>query len=481
MKDPRKLAAVWNAGRLEFKFGEDGNQHEMYALVQEIFTREDIVVLNCARQLGKSYFLCILCSMLALRVKRARIKYAAETAKQVRAIVRPHFQEIFADCPISLRPVFNSMDGEFRFPSTGSTITLAGCDSESDADKLRGQHAHLCVVDEAGMIKILHYVVKSVLLPQTINTKGKLIIASTPAPTSDHPFKEYCDQAEGVNALIQRDVYSNPRMSEGDIARFMRHCGGDESTDWQREYLVRHVTDQDLHIVKFATPKRLEQITLKIDPEKEKENPFYYRPEWFDPYAGMDLGWAPDATGMVWAYLDYRENTLVVEDDWFLRRMDTHTLASVGKTREKELYGDHRNVYMRFGDLEDRTVSDLAVQHDYQVAKTAKENLKGAVNQVNLAVADLDHRLRIHPRCKRLKEQLRDGVWDKDKKKFARSTKHGHYDVLAALVYLTRNIQWDKAPERMIIRPDPRNYLVVPEDEPGGGVVGALRSAFGFD
>lgn len=477
-KDPRKLAAVWNAGRLEWKFDE--NQASAYQLIQEIFSREDIAVLNMSRQIGKSYFLVVLCCMLALRMRRARIKYAAETAKQVRAIVRPHFQELFADCPIHIRPVFNSQDGEYRFPTTGSTITLAGCETDEDANKLLGQHAHLWVVDEAGSLKNLNYVVRTVLMPQTLNTGGKGVISSTPAKTADHPFKGYCDSASAVNALIERDIYCNPRIDEKTILRLMAACGGEDSTDWQREYLVRHVTDQNLQIVKFATPRRLEQITLKIDPEREKANPFYYRPDFFDPYAGLDLGWAPDATGKVWGYLDYREDTLVIEDEWFLRRMDTNTLAAVGKTREKELYGGHENVFQRWGDLEERTQQDLVVNHDYLVHRTQKENLKGAVNTLNLAVADLGHHLRIHPRCKQLKEQLRDGVWDKEKKKFARSPKHGHYDLLAALVYLTRNVQWDKVPDRMVTGHG-RNMLVVPEDEPGGGVLGALRSALGLD
>lgn len=478
-KDPRALAAVWKAGRLEWKL--DSNQASAYELLQDIFSREDIAVLNMSRQIGKSFFLCTLSAMLCLRMQRARVKYAAETAKQVRAIVRPHFQELFADCPHHLRPVFNSADGEYRFPSTGSTITLAGCETEDDANKLLGQHAHLAIVDEAGSFKNLHYVVRTVLMPQTLNTKGKLIICSTPAKTADHPFKFYCDQAETQRALIERDIYCNPRIDEATILRLMMACGGEDSTDWQREYLVRHVTDQDLQIIKFATPRRLEQITLKLDPEKSKADPYYYRPEWFDPYAGLDLGWAPDATGCVWGYLDYREDTLVIEDEWFMRRMDTATLSNVMKTREKELYGGHLNIFQRWGDIEDRTVADLQLAHDVQVFKTDKENLKGACNNLNLMVADLNHRLRIHPRCKQLKEQLRDAVWDREKKKFARSIKHGHYDLLAGLVYLGRNVSWDKVPDRMVVAGPSRNMLVVPDDEPGGGVLGALKSAFGLD
>jgi hypothetical protein len=73
-------------------------------------------------------------------------------------------------------------------------------------------------------------------------------------------------------------------------------------------------------------------------------------------------------------------------------------------------------------------------------------------------------------------------VWDKEKKKFARSAKHGHYDVLAATVYLARNVCWDKLPDRMVVAATPRNFLEVEDEEvKRSGIVDTIRAAFGME
>jgi hypothetical protein len=473
-KDLSKLSAVWKTGRTEWKL--DSNQEGVHLLMMENWEKQRIHVLNMSRQIGKSYYLVWLADSYARRYPRARIKYAAETGKQVRAIVRPHMAELLSDCPIHLRPEFNTMDGEFRYPN-GSTITVAGCETDSDANKLLGQHADLCIVDEAGSIKGLNYVVRTVLLPQTLNTNGRIIICSTPAKTADHPFKSYCDQAETNDVLIQRTIYDNPRATDEVIAEYMAASGGEDSTDWQREYLVRHVTDADLAILKFATQKRLNAITLTIDPK----NPLAYRPQWFNPYTSYDMGWSPDGTGILWGYWDYARTTLVIENEWLMRRMDTNTLALVTSSNEEELYGSPTNVFQRWADMDERLGTDLQLRHNLTVNRSSNDNPHAACNAVNLMIAGIERKLAIHPRCKLLKEQMRDGVWDKSKKKFARSVKHLHYDLLASLATMCRNVAYDKLPDRMIVPRAPRNFLVVPEDEEAeGGVLSSLKAAFGL-
>ena len=481
--DAQALKVIWEAGRTE-ELLLDSNQQEMNRLLAANWDRERIHVLNIARQCGKSFFLVNLFDRMARRVPRARLKYAAETAKQVRAIIRPHFQHQLVTCPRDLRPVFNSMDGEFRYPN-GSTITLAGCDTEDDANKLLGQHAHACAVDEAGSIKILNYVVKTIFLPQTINTRGRIVILSTPAKTADHPFKEYCDLAEARGTLIERDIYCNPRLTPAEIAELMELSGGEDSTEWQREYLVRHVTDQDLHIIKAASPRRLKEITLVIDPK----NPLVYRPDFFDPYTVGDIGWAPDATGLLWGFWDYEKRLLVIENEWFMRRMTTAVLAEVVERVEKELYGHPDNVFQRWLDCEERLQHDLSNLHSLNVARTENDDPETYVNRVSLMVAGLKGGMRIHPRCKQLLEQLRVGVWGKSaldgkkgrKKSFARSAKHGHYDLLSALVYMGRNVQQDKLPEKWRAAPPNRNVLVIPQEDEPRGVLEALASMFGLN
>jgi hypothetical protein len=52
----------------------------------------------------------------------------------------------------------------------------------------------------------------------------------------------------------------------------------------------------------------------------------------------------------------------------------------------------------------------------------------------------------INPRCKTLISHMKTASWDKSKKDFKRSPDGGHYDGVAALLYLSRNIDKTRNP-----------------------------------
>jgi hypothetical protein len=60
------------------------------------------------------------------------------------------------------------------------------------------------------------------------------------------------------------------------------------------------------------------------------------------------------------------------------------------------------------------------------------------VNEVRIMVGS--GQIIIHPRCKMLIGCLKYGLWDKNRKEFARNKVYGHFDHLAALIYLVRNL-----------------------------------------
>ena len=49
-------------------------------------------------------------------------------------------------------------------------------------------------------------------------------------------------------------------------------------------------------------------------------------------------------------------------------------------------------------------------------------------------------RVIVHPRCKHLIGCLQNGIWSENRRQFARSSVYGHFDGLAALIYLVRNV-----------------------------------------
>lgn len=467
------LSQAWERGLIE-PILFDSNQEGMSQALTDAWHLSRKHVLNCSRQLGKTYFIVVKCISFAIQNPGAQIKYAAKTQKQVRKILRTHFRAIFKTCPEDLRPRWHSQDGEYRFPN-GSTITIAGCDREN-AETLLGQHCHLGVVDEAGSIKDLRYVVDSILMPQTTTTKGRIIIISTPAKTPGHSFKEYCDEAEENKTLVERTIYANPRLSPEDLAELKKEAGGEESTTWKREYLVQHVTDENSAVMPEATKITLRTFIIDVDPE----NPLNYRPRFYDTYVWLDPGWNPDYTGVLWAIWDFVGARVIIEDEYLMRRMNTRTLARAMREKTDALWGFGHKPYFCVADVDHRLISDLA-DHKWEFAPTAKDNLDEAINKLRLSVSGQQIPFWTHPRCNLVRRQFENATWNNARTKFARTVVDGHYDLLSAAVYGRRNLHTAHNPWPANINPFlPHEGLVVRRNPENTGLAGKFKKAFGL-
>ncbi len=434
MKDAKReaqIALAWSRGVLGWKLDE--NQQGMREHLLGAWDTAIKHVWNCSRQLGKSYLACVIAAEYALQHPRSQIKYAAPTAKMVRKILRPHFREIFIDCPEHLRPRFHSADGEYRFPN-GSVITVAGCDRDN-VETLRGQHAHLVIVDEAGAMSDLQYVVDDVLLPQTTNTSGRILVVSTPAKIAGHPFKFMCDDAKKDGTYVERTIFHNPRLSDHTISELCKAAGGEQSTTWRREYLVQHVTDEQSAVIPEANADRLEHITLKIDPAR----PLSYRPEHYSTLIWMDPGWNPDPTGILWVLWDFKGARFIVEDEHVMRKMDTATLAACLRSKTDALWGVKHKPYQCVSDVDGRLIAELA-SRGWIFLPTEKDNLDEAINSLRHSVNGIKYPMYIHPRCVQFKSHLENATWNKQRTRFERTAKHGHFDLLSAAIYGRRNL-----------------------------------------
>lgn len=468
--DAKKIAEAWRRGQLQWKL--DSNQQGMFEEFNVAKTKTRVVVGNCSRQLGKSVWALVLCLEFAMQNPGSQIKYAAQTGKQVRKILRPHMRLLCADCPEEFRPKFHSQDGEYRFPN-GSVLTIAGVDRDN-VETLRGQHAHFSVVDEAGMMDDLEYVVKSVLLPQTLNTDGRILVISTPAPTAGHYFKHLCDEAESKGALIERTIYANPRISDETIAEYMAEAGGEESTTWLREYLIQHVTDAAAAVLPEAKRERLKATTIKIAHPADVS----YRPSHFDTYVWMDPGWNPDFTGIQWAIWDFPNARFIIEDDFIMRRLDTATLAGVLRERTDALWGKDHRPHLCVSDLDGRLTADLS-KLGWGFIPTQKDNLDQAINQLRLSISGQSIPVWTHPRCTATRRQYENVTWNKTRTKFARTALDGHYDLVAASVYGRRNLQTWRNPIPPEIQVQRGLGLIVNDDAREPGLKAGLKRIFG--
>lgn len=404
-----------------------------------------------SRQTGKSYALITIVTEVALQNPNFQIKYACPTAIMAQKIIIPTFRKIFSDCPDDLKPRYVRSEKCFYF-ANGSTIQIEGTD-EGNSEKLRGTASHLCIVDEAAFMDDLKYLVSDILMPQTLTTGGKIIIVSTPPKVSEHDFYRFADEAKLVGSYIRKnildileDIKNDPphfrdRLKPEIVEEMKQEVGGEMSDTWRREFLCESLKDGSKAVIPEFTDK------LELEIVKQMELPPYY-----DSYESMDLG-LKDFTGVLFAYIDFRNAKLVIEDEVLINlakeNQSTKTLSEAIRNKEALIWRDPiskttKPVYLRIADDDLITLNDLDRLHGLKFLPTRKDDRESAINELRMKLSA--GQIIISPKCKNLIYQLRTATWNKNRTQFERSEIAGHYDLVAALIYLVRNVQWNKNP-----------------------------------
>lgn len=429
----------WECGDLYYKL------HKAQRVLQETFENASgqLFVANCSRQWGKSFWAVTKAIECALSKPKAQIRYGAAFQSDLEEFIFPAFDIILDDCPEHLKPKFNSKTSSYIFPNK-SRIKLVGLDKKPNG--LRGNTLDLIIVDECGFVTNLHYIYTSVIVPSTLHRPNcRIILISTPPSTPAHAFVDYIQKAEKEGGYVVLDIYTNPLITEDDIERMAKELGGKHTTAFRRECLCELVTEDDLMIIPEWDNKYVQAL----------ERDEYYK--YYDKYDGLDLG-IKDLTAAIFGYYDFKKAALVIEDEFEMSgpSMNTLLLVNAIKEKEKELWANENGViepvvegrqipFRRVADTNwPLLVQDMSLIHGLTFIETSKETLEAMINEVRLWVQS--GRIIIHPRCKKLIGCMRYGVWDQKKKAFARSTVYGHFDHLAALVYLVRNVATNSNP-----------------------------------
>lgn len=428
--EARKI--LWKRGNLKFKLHKE--QEKIYEWIKT--HSQKIITISSARRFGKSTLLCTLAIEQCITKENSIVKFVAPEVKQIKMILRPLMRDLLKDCPAEMRPTYKVHDHLYRFPN-GSEIQLAASDA-GNIEAIRGGSSDLCLIDEAGSCTELLYAVRSILLPTTTTTKGKIIVASTPPISSDHDFRKLVEQCESRDAHVHKTVFDNPLLTQNDIQEIVDTLGGAQTIEFRREYLAEMITDEKNAIVpEFGANKQ--DIIRDWD-----------RPPFYDAYTSMDLGFK-DLTVVLFGYLDFRQGKLIIEDELILngQTMTTDTLAERIKEKESKLWvqpltAEIFKPYLRVSDNNLIVINDLYRLHNLLFLPTAKDNADAAINDMRILLAK--HKIIINPRCKTLARHLEAGTWNKARTSFNRSGDDGHYDAIDALVYLVRNILWNKNP-----------------------------------
>lgn len=442
---------LWHMGVLEWKFTITQKKiHDFYKSREE-----KTIVINCARRLGKTYLLTLMAIEQCLNQENSIVKFLMPEVKMIRTTLRPIMNEIFLDAPKELIPKFNTQDSIYKF-NNGSEIHLAGSDN-GNYDKLRGGNSSLCIIDEAGFCTDLEKIIKYILTPTTLLTKGKIILSSTTPPNPDHEFVKIMENSEVKGSLIRKTIYdaceddkgsSQPRITEELIADIIKDDPlGADSESFRTEFLCELVFN--------SSDAVLPEFTKDVQAATICE---WARPAFCDKYVAMDIGFV-DLTVALFAYWDFDNGVLVIEDELVIngQEMTTKKLAENIIKRENlnftnKITGEYEKPYLRVSDNNLILINDL--QRDYALTflPTDKHNKDAYIGMLRNMIRD--HQIIINPRCKTLISHMRTASWDKKKvgsRDFRRSQDSvskitHHYDAVAAIMYLTRNIDKNKTP-----------------------------------
>lgn len=420
---------LWYAGNLRFLLHDA--QKIIYDDFYKMNNRE--TVLLCARRFGKSFLGLILCLEYAIKNPRTIVRFIPPEIKQAYGICLPNMGKLEQLWPTGLIQYVAS-EKAWKI-GRGSWLYLGGFDSQKDAS--RGSEASFIVCDEAGFTnpEEYNYILKSVLKPQMLTTRGKMLILSTPPRIPSHPFMvETVADAKLENRIHKYTIYDNPMLDEEQIAEAKRDCGGEDSEDFKREYLCQTIRSSSASVLPRWNENLIEDFEI---------NPY-----WYKAISG-DFGGCQDKTVIHAIAYRYRSNIDgdVLFCDERVYEPNTPTDEIVKGIRElHEMYikpsqapeQDH-TAYL---DCPGQLQVDLNNQHNLSVRIPLKDEFHSGVNLINLFVNS--RRVRVHPRCKFTAMTFESARFNDRRTDYIRNPILGHCDAIASAIYGIRMICKDR-------------------------------------
>ena len=434
---------LWKRGVLSWKLKK--SQKLIERNYQEV--QGKLFVSNCSRRFGKSFWAAVKCLEVAIKKPKAKIKFASAFSTEVEEIIIPAFKFLLEDCPTDLEPHWLASKKKYIFHNE-SEIQVIGLDRNPNGP--RGQFCDLFIFEEAGFISRLDYLYSSVVVPMFKGRKdAKAIMISTPPLSPVHPFKEFCEKAKKENAFSEFTIFDDPEATPEEIQVYKNECLS--LSDWEREYLVKFTIDANRAIIP-EYQKSYEGIL--------EQDEFY---EYYPGILGMDLG-VRDKTVCLYSYYDFNNATLCIVDETVMHGKDltTDKLAQEIKEKEERLFPG-KKIY-RYADNNNLLLlQDLSSNYRIPFSPTTKSTIEQMVNKVRIWMKD--GRIRIAKNCKELIGCLENGIWRENRKEFDRSKVFGHFDALAALIYLVRNVNESHNPIPKLHKISHNTHWIEPDYE----------------
>lgn len=414
------------------------HQRPIYNKIQEVLTSTETTdnshVLDISRQFGKSLTMFLVAVEFCLAKPYQTVVYVAPLKKQVVEIVTENtYRVVFQHATKAQLPTLK--DSELLF-ANGSRIRLAGTDNHN-YESLRGGSAHLVILDEAGFMSNLNTGVIPTVLPMLKTTGGKIIYASTPPETLDHDYYDVLREHDESGNISTFTIHDDKSLTQRQLDTIISACKGADTTLFKREYECKRIAESSQQVLPELTFEMAAKLRIN---EKYKQDDLL---QYWDKYVIADWG-GKDHTAIVFAHYNYHAKKVVIEDQLNLTgsKISSGRIAQEIKNKITELWPDptwRKKVYYWCDSNNVLIQNDMIITHNLPFVSTSKDRL---AEQMVQKVRDwvFDERIQFAPKAEFTLNSCMSAWWSKGKDKFATSKIYGHYDHLAAVVYLIRNV-----------------------------------------
>ena len=463
---------------------------------------------ECGRRHGKTVKWLVTDIEEMIRRPGCRGLIATPMQKAIGGIIVPLTKMIFKDAPAGYFPKYvGSKDADHQglyIEATDSFCKLVGLDKHPDAT--RGQFLDFCHITEAAFVKGLEELVTAVIMPQfRFRPWAWLAMETSTAKAPDCDFNRiFREDARLRGTYRMHTIRDNTSLTEEEIATEERRSGGRDNPICRRELYCEEIRDPDDMIV----PEFDEKVHV-VDPQA------WQQPKHALTHVGLDPG-VSDPCGLVWLYLDWARQCIVVQAAWQKSNASTGEVVRVSQEMERDLWGSaHReagerkrelsirdatltgdnkvweqpesamtfwdqgewtlkpNPYSRISDIDNRFILDLNEDYGMNVRKAQKGPGSAEADTEHLRMLFSSRPVRIvilrNGKTDLLIQQLRSGMWNTDENNhrtdWQRTKTLGHLDCLAALKYVVRDVLWKRNPNppAHVLDPHMQNHHVPQE------------------
>jgi hypothetical protein len=436
------IKELWNRGYIA-KLLLRKHQHPIYNKIREVLKSDDPMmtsyVIDCSRQFGKSFIMFLIAVEECLRTANRTIVFCGPLKSQVNEIINGNtFRVLFLTAPADLIPIHKDSALIFK---NGSRIRLAGTDNKNYLN-IRGGAAHTIFLDEAAFMSDLSDGVLPTVTPMTKTTGGKIIFASTPPESLDHDYMDILRDHDESGLISTFTIKDDTTLTKAQYDKIVNDCKGENTTMFKREHLCMRVVESSKQVVSEMTAEKEAELLLSAaDFEKYMAEQITFMKYW-KKYIILDTG-LRDMSACIFAHYNYRLRKVVIEDQVWLNGDEYRTdkLAKLIKdTRDKIWpHEDWKNDIRYIADSNNPIVNrDLSSLYDLPFNPTTKGSLEEMVQKVKNWV--FDNRILFAPSAKETVQCVHYAHWNKTKDSFGKSKRFGHYDLLASVIYLIRNV-----------------------------------------